>query len=198
MLDRLHDIALEEKRADLRAAGYVSLQATGPTKSFAGPEHWPRLRVWVGVKGTEAWVPEWLRVLMSIGWRSPTREPTWFRSWIRRFEKDPALAVAFLSAEALGGLEGAFSFLVGLDSKARVAPVRSGERMEKKRCMCGRSFSVDEFRALPQARGGLYTKNVYRDVDPPEVEFMEWRNCPCGSTIVIQIAETEMKGEPVV
>jgi hypothetical protein len=66
-----------------------------------------------------------------------------------------------------------------------------------KRCSCGRAFSLAQFRALERASGGLFSREVYDDVSPPEVVVLEFRNCTCGSTIAISIEEHEMTAPPI-
>lgn len=50
-----------------------------------------------------------------------------------------------------------------------------------KTCACGRSYTADQWKVLPDAK--VYTME--------NGEQQEQRNCPCGSTIVIVLAEGE-------
>jgi hypothetical protein len=51
-----------------------------------------------------------------------------------------------------------------------------------KRCKCGRTHTVESWTRLP-----LLGRN---DLGVPnEPDLVEWRNCPCGSTLVVSISD---------
>lgn len=57
-----------------------------------------------------------------------------------------------------------------------------------KHCGCGRVHeTIEAWRELPPAAGGLHYSDAY--------EISEYRNCPCGSTIVVALFTSEDDSE---